>query len=301
MMVYYACSFITITYPVSVNMQPLPLQVESQTGIGSVFTFILPMSDKITGKNQSLEAIEETLIEALWLVVDADPHVTKLITCHTHDCTVVPIESINQLDAAIQRYGPQGIILNNPIDADIVTLADLPIPVVMCSLPSTTQMVRKLGANACLSKPMLPQELIEQLQPYSQFRTIMVVDDDVGVVQLVQRTLETSYPQMVIQRAYDGQQAWTMLKNNPPDVVLLDLVMPNTSGFELITLMKADNQLKHIPIVLLTASKYIYSDNETRGELRVNQGSGLRPMEVLKLISAITKTVKTSSNVVAKT
>jgi CheY-like chemotaxis protein len=92
-----------------------------------------------------------------------------------------------------------------------------------------------------------------------------------------------------------------MLKNNPPDVVLLDLVMPNTSGFELITLMKADNQLKHIPIVLLTASKYIYSDNETRGELRVNQGSGLRPMEVLKLISAITKTVKTSSNVVAKT
>ena len=65
--------------------------------------------------------------------------------------------------------------------------------------------------------------------------------------------------------------------------------------------MKADTRLQHIPIVLLTASKYIYSDNETRGELRVSQGGGLRPMEVLKLISTITKTIKNDSMLVEKT
>jgi CheY-like chemotaxis protein len=106
---------------------------------------------------------------------------------------------------------------------------------------------------------------------------------------------------MIVQRAYDGQQAWDMLQNNPPDVVLLDLVMPQMSGFDLIPLMKANTRLQNIPIVLLTASKYIYSDNETRGELRVNQGGGLRPMEVLKLISTITKTIKNDSIVAEKT
>jgi signal transduction histidine kinase/CheY-like chemotaxis protein len=274
------------------------LHVESQEGKGSTFTFTLPIPDKIEGANRINQEAEAMLNEALWLVVDADPHVSKLIMRHTQGCSIVQVENIDGLAAAVQRYSPQGVILNNPIDNPEL---DFPIPVVTCSLPSTTQMVRQLGADACLSKPMLPQELIEQLQPYSHLKTILVVDDDMGVVQLVQRTLETSYPDMIVQRAYDGQQAWDMLQNNPPDVVLLDLVMPQMSGFELIPLMKADKQLQHIPIVLLTASKYIYSDNETRGELRVTQGGGLRPMEVLKLISTITKTIKNDSMLAEKT
>jgi signal transduction histidine kinase/CheY-like chemotaxis protein len=272
------------------------LQVESQEGKGSIFTFTLPIPEKTEAKNRTDQKLDTVETDSLWLVVDADPHVSKLITRHTKGCSIVQVERIDKLADAIQRYSPQGVILNNPVDVEAF---DLPIPVVTCSLPSTTQMVRQLGADACLSKPMLPHELVEQLQPYSHLKTMLVVDDDVGVVQLVQRTLETSYPDMVVQRAYDGQQAWDMLKNNPPDVVLLDLVMPQMSGFDLIPLMKADAQLKHIPIVLLTASKYIYSDNETRGELRVNQGGGLRPMEVLGLINSITRTIKNYDNLAA--
>jgi CheY-like chemotaxis protein len=133
--------------------------------------------------------------------------------------------------------------------------------------------------------------LIQYLQPYQSIKTILVIDDDVGVVQLVQRVLENSYPHFTIQRAYNGQQACEMMETTTPDLVLLDLVMPNVSGFDVIAAMKNNPQLRNIPIILLTATKYIYSDDETRGELHIHQQGGLKPMDVLKLLNAITQTV----------
>jgi signal transduction histidine kinase/CheY-like chemotaxis protein len=266
------------------------LQVESQEGVGSVFTFTLPVSRSKPGQlDQKPEGIER---EATWLVVDADPQVSKLIRRHTPGSEIIHLDSLDQLDTAIHRYSPQGVIFNSPPDAAFPDhLSDLPIPVVTCSLPSTTQMVRKLGANACLAKPVLPEQLIEQLQPYNGIQSLLVIDDDVGVVQLVQRSLEKSHPHLRVRRAYNGEQACNMMKSARPDLVLLDLVMPTMSGFEVIAVMKADPWLRRIPIILLTATKYLYSDDETRGELRIHQRGGLKPMEVLKLVNLITHTV----------
>ena len=151
-------------------------------------------------------------------------------------------------------------------------------------------MVNKLGVNACLAKPVLPQQLIEQLEGYDHIESLLVIDDDVGVVQLVQRSLENHYPNLIIRRAYDGQQAYDMMRRARPDLVLLDLVMPTMSGFEVIAAMKDDPQLATIPIILLTATKYIYSDDEMRGELHIYQRGGLKPMQVLNLLNLITQT-----------
>ena len=137
----------------------------------------------------------------------------------------------------------------------------------------------------------MPQQLIEQLRLYADIKTLLVIDDDVGVMQLVQRSLENSHPHLLIRRAYSGEQACEMMKSTPPDLVMLDLVMPVISGFDVIAMMKDDPQLQHIPIILLTATKYVYSDDETRGELRIHQHGGLKPMEVLKLLNMITQTV----------
>lgn len=264
------------------------LQVESEEGVGSVFTFTLPLPRQVP--NQHGSTSDEITRPSTWLVVDADPQVSKLIRRHIPGCEIIQVDSTDQLDEAIHHYSPQGIILNTPPDAAPPAL-DLPVPVVTCSLPSTTQMVRRLGADACLSKPVLPQQLIEQLQPYNGIKSILVIDDDVGVVQLVQRSLENSHPHLLVRRAYNGEQACEILKSNRPDLVLLDLVMPSMSGFDVLAVMKQDPQLCDIPIILLTATKYIYSDDETRGDLRIHQPGGLKPMEVLRLLNLITQTV----------
>lgn len=269
------------------------LHVESQEGCGSTFTFTLPLPKQPQNRTHRMQNSAALPRETLWLVIDADPNVTKLITRHMQGCSIVQIDNHEQVEAAIRRYSPQGIIFNNPHNASIPTyLNNLPVPVVTCSLPSTTQMVRTLGIDACLAKPILPQQLIQQLQPYQGIKSILVIDDDIGVVQLVRRAVENSYPHLIVRRAYSGQQACEMMQIDVPDLVLLDLVMPAMSGFEVIAAMKDNPQLMHIPIILLTATKYIHSDEETRGELRINQHGGLRPMEVLNLLNVITQTVK---------
>jgi len=270
------------------------LQVESEEGAGSIFTFTLPRSKESIEFAQRPLKSEDISRSAVWVVIDADPHISKLIQRHTPGCTIIQIDDLKELEEAIYRHSPQGVIFNDLSDAAIpVELIDLSIPVVMCSLPSTTQMVQKLGVDACLSKPILPHELIKRLQRYDDLETIMVIDDDVGVVQLVQRSLENQYPHLAIQRAYNGHQACEMMRTTSPDLILLDLAMPIMSGFEVISVMKADSRLENIPIILLTATKYIHFDDETRGDLRIYQRSGLKPMETLKLLNLITQTVNT--------
>lgn len=268
------------------------LQVESEEGCGSIFTFTLPLPKPMPNLPRPVQQSSEITQETIWLAVDADPHVSKLLRRHIRGCSIMQVANLDELDTALHRYSPQGIIFNHPQDTPLPDcLAKLTIPVVMCSLPSTTQMVMKLGVSACLAKPVLPEQLLQAMQDYAEIKNILVVDDDMGVVQMVQRTLEHRCPDMVIRRAYNGQQACEMMLASAPDLVLLDLVMPNMSGFEVISTMKDNAQLQNIPIILLTATKYIYSDDETRGELRINQRDGLKPMEVLKLLNTITQTV----------
>ncbi len=268
------------------------LQVESQMGVGSVFTFKLPLPKPVPMQPVLAHQLEEIPRESLWLVIDADPHVSKLIRRHMHNCSIVQIAGLDELESALHRYNPQGVIFNHPQDTPLSdSLVILPIPVITCSLPSTTQMVMKLGVDACLSKPILPEQLIQALQDYEGIKTILVIDDDMGVVQMVQRTLEYRRPDLLIRRAYNGQQALEMMQTSAPDLVLLDLVMPTMSGFDVITRMKGNPQLQEIPIILLTATKYIFSDDETRGQLRINQRDGLKPMEVLKLLNTISQTI----------
>ncbi len=274
------------------------LNVVSQVGKGSVFTFTLPLPKETTEVWREPPVSAPTKVanpDSLWLVVDADPHVGRLITRHTQGRRVLQIENDALIPEAIRQHSPQGVIVNNPPNQPLpFNLVDLPVPVIVCSLPSTTQMVRKLGVDGCLAKPVRPHQIVEQFQRYDSLCTILVVDDDLGVVQLVQRCIETQYPEMQVQRAYGGVQALEIMRSAPPDLVLLDLVMPDMSGFQVIEAMKSDPHMACIPVILLTATKYIYSDEETRAEMLINQSGGLRPMGVLKLIDTLMGTLETN-------
>jgi signal transduction histidine kinase/CheY-like chemotaxis protein len=271
------------------------LRAESKEGVGSTFTFTLPLPTlaRSTRPAKKPDAVSR---ESLWLVIDADPYVGKLVDRHVGGGSIVQLENLQQLDGALRRYSPQGIIFNNPFDAAIpACLDDAPVPVVICSLPSTAQMVTRLGVDACLAKPILPHQLIEHIEAYQPLKSVLVIDDDVGVVQLVQRTLENRFPDLTIGRAYNGLQAGEMMNAAPPDLILLDLVMPTMSGFEVIASIKANERLRDIPVILLTATKYIQSDEETRGDLRIHRDGGLKPTEVLRLLDMITQSVNTWS------
>ncbi|BCL17092.1 response regulator [Micromonospora sagamiensis] len=90
---------------------------------------------------------------------------------------------------------------------------------------------------------------------------ILVVDDDPGDVLMIEEALEDSDVEKVIDVVGDGQEAMEFLRQEGrhteaqrPDVILLDLNMPRMDGRQVLSAVKSDDDLRTIPIVVLTTS-----------------------------------------------
>ncbi len=80
---------------------------------------------------------------------------------------------------------------------------------------------------------------------------IMAVDDEPDIVKLVKISLEMANFEVV--EAFGGQEALDKIQAAQPDLILLDIMMPDINGFEVCQKIKADPATKHIPVILLTA------------------------------------------------
>ena len=80
---------------------------------------------------------------------------------------------------------------------------------------------------------------------------ILVVDDEPTIVELIEESLHIEGYDTV--RAYSGEEALEQLARNPPDLVLLDLMLPGMDGYEVCRQMQKDVRLSQIPVIMLTA------------------------------------------------
>ncbi len=87
--------------------------------------------------------------------------------------------------------------------------------------------------------------------------TIMVVDDDPEIVIIVRLMLEQE--EFNVKYAYSGSQLFAVLKEKKPDLIILDVMMPQTDGLEVLRRLKGDRETSSIPVVLVTA-KVQYED-----------------------------------------
>ena len=85
-------------------------------------------------------------------------------------------------------------------------------------------------------------------------KKIMVVDDDSAVVLIVKSGIESIDKDYEITTATSGKECLELLKNNKiPDIILLDIMMPEISGWEIYKKLKAHDMWRKIPVVFLTA------------------------------------------------
>jgi two-component system alkaline phosphatase synthesis response regulator PhoP len=82
-------------------------------------------------------------------------------------------------------------------------------------------------------------------------KRILVVDDEPDFVAVVKRNLEKEG--FDVEEAYDGVEGLKKVRENPPDAVVLDVMMPEKDGYAVCSELKADEKYAGIPIVLLTA------------------------------------------------
>lgn len=79
---------------------------------------------------------------------------------------------------------------------------------------------------------------------------ILIVDDEKNIVEVVKYNLDKEGFRTVV--AYDGEEALETARREVPDLVLLDLMLPEVDGFEICRILKQDPRTQHIPIIMLT-------------------------------------------------
>jgi CheY-like chemotaxis protein len=80
---------------------------------------------------------------------------------------------------------------------------------------------------------------------------ILCIDDEPGVVELFSLILKSQ--NIKVEGVNSGKEGLDLMRQSPPDAVLLDVMMPEMDGWEVYKQMRADDQLKHIPVIIVTA------------------------------------------------
>jgi len=82
-------------------------------------------------------------------------------------------------------------------------------------------------------------------------KKILLVDDDVDFCEATKLLLDSEGYEVIL--AYDGKEGLEKVRAIKPDLVILDVMMPEMNGYDVCVVLKADPELKKIPVVLLTA------------------------------------------------
>ncbi len=116
-------------------------------------------------------------------------------------------------------------------------------------------------------------------------KKILVVDDEPDILKTVTFRLEKLGFDII--EATDGQKALALIQEQRPHLIILDLRLPIMNGWEVCRRVKSDDQLKHIPIILLTATAGAVNSRATK-EL-VAEGVLVKPFEPEELLEMVNK------------
>jgi signal transduction histidine kinase/CheY-like chemotaxis protein len=214
------------------------------------------------------------------LVIDDDPEARDLLLRHLSKdgCRVVTTASAREgLDLARELH-PDLITLDVQMpDMDgWQALSELKadpqlgrIPVILVTILEDRNLGYALGAAEYVTKPVSRERIREILRRYgSRSAPVLVVEDDASTRDLMRRALEQEGVTVV--EAENGRVALERLESCQPALILLDLMMPEMDGFELLQKLREREPWRAIPVVVVTA-KDLTSDERQALASRTEQ------------------------------
>ena len=250
--------------------------VTSEVGRGSTFTFSLPIRESI--EKVSVLSIEASSVQqdrSLVLVVEDDPSASKLLSLYLAEAGFA-VEFANSGEVGLEkarRLRPGVIMLDilmQGLDGweflsclkNDRTIAG--IPVVIVSILDERGKGFSLGAADYLVKPVDRDDVISAVHRVARAshaqpdRTILIIDDDPMVLELMQAVLEPEG--FIVLQAGSGREGMALAQEQRPHLIVLDLLMPDVDGFQVLDELKSDPLTASIPIMVLTCKTLTSSE-----------------------------------------
>ena len=252
------------------NLHGGEVRFASEVGKGSVFTIRLPLEARHVPAPVPPRAMAATKVEdsrPLVLVVEDDAAAAELLSRQIERAgfrTEVARTGKQALADARTRK-PAAItldILLPDLDGwEVLTRlkkdeATSEIPVVVVSVVDNPELGMALGALDYFVKPVPANQLMSRLdkfrrEPGDGKTRVLVVDDEESNREWLTHILEPAGFSVIL--ASGGREAIDLARSSPPDLVLLDLMMPEVTGFDVVEALRGAESTQNIPIMVLTA------------------------------------------------
>lgn len=253
---------------------------ESRVGIGSTFRFTLPVNPFIPLGKQKEDVclLKRPAGYETVLVVEDDPKTSELLCVFLNKSGYQTITAFDGKDALqkARAFKPFAITLDVmlPKKDGWEVLKELKedkdtknIPVLVISIIDNKDIGFGLGATDYLCKPVSRSELLSKLASYglppivnnSQTR-VLIIDDEPKSIELFSTLLISEGYEVL--KAYGGKEGIDKAFQYKPDLILLDLMMPEVSGFDVVDKLKTSPETNTIPIIVITAMDLTQRDKE---------------------------------------
>ena len=251
--------------------------VASEPGKGSIFTVRLPGGTDIPART-FMEGGRQPDGDCV-LVIDDDATARELLTDQLR------AEGFSVVTAS---GGLEGLKLAKEVHPSVITLdvimPDLDgwsvlaalrqdselseIPVIMVTILDQQRRGVALGAAGYLTKPIDREQLhrlVERFRAQAQPTRVLLVEDDSFQRERMHAWLESQ--RWVVQEAANGREALDRLQQSKPDLILLDLMMPEMDGFQVVATLQKEAGWRDIPVIVITALDLDAKDHD-----RLNSG-----------------------------
>jgi signal transduction histidine kinase/CheY-like chemotaxis protein len=249
--------------------------IESERGQGATFLFKLPIDElealdtenvsrwfspyhPYEKRDRSAQLKPSRILPRL-VVVEPGNVLQKLLKRYLSGFQIEAFPDLESAVSDLELVPAQALLVNDlHLEQSISELKrrELPynIPAICCFVPGIEEASRSFGVCDYLIKPISRQAIFDALERLQKpLKNILIVDDDTDALQLFRRILVTSDKGYQVFRAMNGRQGLEILRREPIDVVLLDLVMPEMNGFQFLEEKSRDPVLNEVPVILISA------------------------------------------------
>jgi DNA-binding response OmpR family regulator len=266
--------------------------LDSELGKGSEFFVRVP--SVYVGEAINPEAIPPApeFHRAPVLILEDDPKSAHLLETFLRDSEFQPILAFTLAQAEIwtARHSPAAIVAD-------VYFGDEPswsfvarcrekwpkLPWISTSVFDEAGPAAKWGSDIFLQKPIEREVLLGELRRFTTvagIRNILLVDDNEVARYILRGLLDLSW--MNIQEVSSGLQALRSIVESPPDGIILDLLMPDVSGFDILRGLRSQPSTKNLPVLIYTSK--ILTESE-RAELDSLNAPVIRKEDVSSRLS----------------